>query len=122
MLYECHHGTDPGNRKTLRWFHDQFFDLDVWLDDTGRVESFLLSYDKPRNEHALSWIDGSGFMHARVDDGEGRPGRHKSSPVLLPNGKFPAEAVAARFRAEGAEIDHTIADFVHRTILAYPKG
>lgn len=58
-----------------RWFGDSYFDLFVWLDESDSIVSFQLCYDKPRDEHALTWKKPSNYYHQRVDDGENRPDR-----------------------------------------------
>ncbi len=121
MLYECRHTINDEGPYKLRWFHSSFFDLDVWLAPDGSIHSFLLSYNKPRDEHAIAWSTGSGFLHHKVDDGEGRPGKHKSSPLLLANGDVDVPHLAERFRQESRDISPTIADFILRTILTLPK-
>ena len=119
MLYECHHGVHDRNDLILRWFNDSFFDLDVWESRQGRIDRFLLCYNKPIDEHAISWNCRTGYLHHRVDDGEGRPGKHKSAPLLLSNGHVDVEPLAARFLTESQEMDQIIASFVYAKILDF---
>ena len=109
----------PGTSRR-RWFTDPYFDLIVWQDRDGTVEAFQLSYGKPADEHALTWQRDRGFGHDRIDDGEGEPGRHKSSPILVADGAFPRDAIATRFGRESAGIDAGIARFVSAKILEAP--
>lgn len=95
-----------------RWFSDDAMDLIVWLDENDNIAAFQLCYDKPFAEHALSWRKDSGFMHNRVDDGEGRPGSHKGTPILVPDGGFNLKAIAEKFRQLAQDIDSRTAEFV----------
>ncbi len=73
-----------------RWFTSSTMDLVVWLDETGRLQAFQLCYGKPRQEHALTWSNATGFAHLRVDDGSPPGLGHKNTPILLAEeGKAP---------------------------------
>jgi hypothetical protein len=114
----------PGIREgelTKRWFGDSYFDLFVWLDEANTIVSFQLCYGKPVDEHALTWMFPSIFYHQRVDDGENRPGKSKSTPVLLPDGMFDVRSVERRFLKESKEIDTTVSKFIHQKILDFSK-
>jgi hypothetical protein len=99
------------------WFADDYFDLIVWSDEHREIASFQLCYNKGVDEYALTWIRPSSYHHQRVDDGENRPGRYKSTPVLIPDGSFPAEAIAERFKQESSRLDPALAEFIHEKIL-----
>jgi len=111
----------PGERRR-RWFSDESMDLTVWFDDQDRIAAFELCYDKGRNERALRWRQGLGFVHERVDDGEGRPGRHKASPVLVPDGRFDVKRISRQFEENSREIDARIAVFVTSALTSYPEA
>jgi len=96
-----------------RWFSDDYFDLIVWQDRNGTIVRFELCYDKNKNEHAFVWDQQAGASHLKVDDGEGVPGRHKMSPILVADGSFDREALAARFLKAGKDIDQNITAFVY---------
>ena len=97
-------------------------DLTVWMDKAAAISGFELCYNKERDERAVRWLRNAGFVHERVDDGEGSPGRFKGTPILVPDGLFPVQAVAERFRGESSRIDRTIAVFVYEKLLEYPSG
>jgi hypothetical protein len=80
-----------------RWLTDDRFDLIVWYNSHGAVHGFQLCYDKPYAERALTWITDRGFSHMRVDSGEPNP-FSSMTPILLPDGSFPSERVAAEFQ------------------------
>ena len=70
-----------------RWFQDDEMDLFVWLGERSEIVGFQLAYDKPHAEKAITWKAGTGFRHARVDDGA-RPGHYPGSPLLVAAGAF----------------------------------
>ena len=114
----------PGIREgnlTKRWFGNSFFDLFVWLDEASTIVSFQLCYGKPRDEHALTWKYPSIYYHQRVDDGENRPGKSKSTPVLLTDGVFDVRSIDRRFLDESKDIDPSISEFIHKKILDFNK-
>jgi hypothetical protein len=103
-----------------RWFSDDFFDLIVWYSPRSDIEGFQLCYQKGRDEKALTWFKDAGFSHNRIDNGEGRPGRHKMTPILTPDGLFDKDHILGLFRKESTEIDFTIASFVSEKMMEYP--
>lgn len=119
MLYEVDGVKQYENEPRRRWFVDSHFDLVVWFKDEG-IAGFQLCYDKTDNQHALTWYEGMGYMHNRIDDGENKPGRFKAVPILVPNGHFNSNAVAKDFEKESAELEYAIASFVYNKIRQYP--
>jgi hypothetical protein len=105
-----------------RWFTDEHFDLVIWGDDSSAILGFQLCYDKTRSEHALTWKSGDGFIHNRVDTGEDRPGRYKSTPILVADGEFDVEDVAAKFLGHSDGLDADSRDFIYYKLLDYPIG
>jgi hypothetical protein len=97
-------------------------DLVVWLCDDNSIAGFQLPYDQTRSEHALTWKYRSGFRHDSVDDGEGRPGKYKATPILTPDGIFPAPVIAERFKQRATGIDEAISNFVHTKLLEFPDS
>lgn len=98
-----------------RWFRSDYFDLYVWQGDAGDIIGFQLAYDKEVSEHILTWRRKSGFKHESVDDGEVSGGSNMS-PILVPDGIFPAQTVAARFLDESGGIESGISEFVYEKI------
>ena len=85
-----------------RWISDDYFDLIVWYTPRDTIHGFQLCYDKPRWERALTWSSDRGFSHMEVDSGEDDPHINRT-PVLVPDGSFPAQTVLAEFaRRSGA--------------------
>ena len=81
-----------------RWFSNEDFDLIVWLDDPDdHISGFQLCYDKTAYQRALTWHSEHGYLHNRVDDGENTPGKYKAAPILVCDGIFEKEIIAAQF-------------------------
>lgn len=102
-----------------RWFSGSHFDLIVWHED-GAIVGFQLCYGKPHRERALTWKEGRGYVHTAVDDGEGRSGKYKETPLLVADGVFDSARVAELFRAHSAGIDPDVVAFVLHRILDFP--
>jgi hypothetical protein len=100
-----------------RWFTDEYFDLFVWFGPDGKVCRFELAYGKPSDEHAVAWEGGSGLTHSRVDDGESSPLSNRT-PVIVPDGVFPAADVAERFRQASGGLEAGLAGFVLERLRA----
>lgn len=116
MLKEVRKTRQIKDEMPRRWFTDNAMDLIVWFGDDNKIAAFQLCYDKPFAEHALSWRPGSGFTHNRVDDGEGKPGGHKGTPLLVPDGEFNLMKIAEKFKSSSAEIDNDIAEFIYNQL------
>lgn len=109
----------PGEA-SRRWFSGSNFDLIVWCEEDGAIIGFQLCYGKLQGERALTWKRGTGYVHTTVDDGEGRSGKYKETPLLVQDGAFDAAKVAAQFRAHSSGIDQSVATFVLDRVLAFP--
>jgi hypothetical protein len=105
-----------------RWFTDDYFDLIVWYKGkSSEISGFQLCYDKQRSERALTWREGQGYDHRRIDDGE-VVGRMKMTPVLVPDGLFDSTAIAERFRASSEAIDPEIRELVYEKLMDYSQN
>lgn len=100
------------------WLSDDYFDLIVWHATDDTVYGFQLCYGKPAWERALTWKSDRGFSHMRVDDGEATASVHQT-PILLPDGSFPAQAVAAEFRRRSTELPSDLRHLVLQKIAEY---
>jgi len=105
-----------------RWFSDAHFDLVIWTDDSGDIVGFQLCYDRAHAERALTWRRDTGFSHNAVDSGEGRPGRYKAPPILVADGAFDPQTVAAMFLGHSGALDSRSSDFIYYKLLEYPNG
>ncbi len=110
----------PGDRRR-RWFSSADFDLIVWYDLDGDIFGFELCYDKLRRERSVVWRPGAGFEYMIVDDGEQRPGKHKASPVLVPDGPFDARRIHAALAMECVSLPEEISTYVLRTLERHPS-
>jgi hypothetical protein len=94
-----------------RWLCDDYFDLIVWYETDGGFHGFQLCYDKPGQERSLTWTAKRGFAHTGIDDGEQTPFAN-CTPILVPDGVFPAGLVREQFLNRSAQIDEAIREFV----------
>lgn len=118
MLKEIARLTPLPNEPRRRWFTDRSLDLFVWYDGDGQISGFQLCYGKPHNEHSVTWHTRHGFSHNRVDDGEDDP-RWNRTPILLPDGMFPAASVLDRFERSSQHLEPDLVAFVVRRIQEY---
>jgi hypothetical protein len=119
MLRELENVRQVSGEPARRWFSDEIFDLVVFSDEIGNLISFQLIYDKMGLGRALSWDKTTGYSHHRMDDGEDRPGKPKSTPILLADGLFNKQVIARDFAEISASIDAGVARFVLEKITAY---
>jgi hypothetical protein len=78
----------PGDARR-RVFFAEGLDLTVWFDRDGAVMGFELCYDKGKNERAVRWKSGQGFVHQKVDDGENRPDNKRARQSWSPTASSP---------------------------------
>ena len=121
MLEEVKHVSQLRGEPFRRWFSDETFDLIVWYDSGDSVTGFQLCYRDGSDRKALTWQQDRGFSHKRIDDGEGRPGRYKMTPVLVPDGVFQRDQILALFENESAQIDPEIVRLVTETMRRYAR-
>lgn len=88
-------------------------DLIVWYDPIGEIDGFQLCYDKQHEEKALTWSSECGLLHDQVDDGENRPGRYKSAPILTRDGEIPFTHVLEAFQTLSEDLDPQVRQFVN---------
>jgi hypothetical protein len=77
-----------------RWFHDDYFDLFVWLTGGGEIVHFQLCYGIDSSERALVWHKQGGFFLDGVEDGKSGKGEILGEKQT-PSG---AHSVVARFQ------------------------
>lgn len=120
MLREIPNVQQVPGEPTRRWFFSHKQDLIVWFDTDGVPLAFQLAYGKYRNERALRWKSGRGFLHHAVDDGEGE-GVRKQAPLLVADGYFDAVEVLERFLELSAEVPAHIVEFVSARLQEHPN-
>ena len=111
----------PGEPRR-RWFSQTGLDLIVWFDADKSIHGFQLCYEKNGEEKAITWFSDQGFSHKRIDDGEGRPARHKMTPILVPDGTFDKPGVLALFESTAQQLDPDIVAFVSKILATYPDN
>jgi hypothetical protein len=120
MLRELSSNQRAGEPKR-RWFRSEKFDLIVWMEK-DKVWGFQLCYDRDRQERALTWTSEHGYSHDRIDDGEGNPTKNQT-PILVPDGAFPARKILEAFTSEAVGIDPMIRDtVVERLVALYERS
>lgn len=120
MLQETKGTSQLPGEPFRRWFSDETFDIIVWYTDNKDIMGFQLCYREALDQKALTWFKGKGFTHKRVDDGEGRPFRHKMTPILVPDGIFERDHVLELFEERSKAIDPEVVRIVTQTIKKYP--
>ena len=68
-----------------RWFRDEDFDLIVWFSEQGAPDGFQFCYDRRGHKRAVTWTEGAGYRHDRIDDGKGNRARNRS-PIWVSDG------------------------------------
>jgi hypothetical protein len=116
MLSELSSSQKTGEPKR-RWFRSERFDLIVWMTEKDMVWGFQLCYGRGRQERALTWTSEHGYSHDRIDDGEGNPTKNQT-PILVPDGVFPAREILAGFTGEASAIDSMIRHFVVERLVS----
>lgn len=119
MMRETENVRQIKGESLRRWFWSDYFDLIVWLGYEDEITGFQLCYDKKKKQRVLTWKEGSGFSHDRIDDGESFPDKYKATPILTADGIFEKENIAVRFSEESKKIEKRIADFVYTKITEY---
>ncbi len=104
-----------------RWFSSQQFDLILWLSEDQGFAGFELCYDKQKKEHSIAWSATYGYRHMAVDTGEWRPGKHKSTPILVPDGYFDLKRIRSDFDHVSHSLPQEIAQYVHQALAQYPQ-
>src|SRR5919197_6045866 len=105
MLAELNHARQAAGERYRRWFMDDYFDLIVWYDPDDEIYGFQLCYDKPGRERVITWKKDAGFSHEAVDDGEGRPGKYKMSPIIRRDGRGDGVKIARDFTRRSRSLD-----------------
>lgn len=120
MLREIPSTRQNSNHRKKRWFTNSDMDLFIWFHQQAPVR-FQLSYNKPNNEHAITWDIDSGFCHDSVDSGEQfMHFKYKMTPILVSDGPFDAATVARNFLRASDNIEESLADFIYARLLEYP--
>jgi hypothetical protein len=107
---------EPG-KGLRRWFEDNLYELVVWYRPEGSVLGFQIHYHLKQSERALTWREGEGFTHSRVDSGTGSPLKNLV-PILLPNGSIRWGEVLREFDESSATLEPDLRSFVRQRLEA----
>lgn len=121
MLQKIRGVRQDGSGRERHWFQDDYFDLFAWTDDAGEVVAFQLCYDRLNRERVLAWSESAGYMHRRIDDGEELPTQNLS-PLMVADGWFAADRVAAEFDARSTSIARRWREFIGLKITQAPAN
>ena len=121
MLREQENVSQHEGEPLRRWFYSRQMDLVVWVDEAGAPVGMQLSYEVSSLEKKLlTWLDGRGYSHEDLDEGEDRPFRYKMTPLAVPDGVFEQEEVLNRFLAESEGMENNVREFVAQKLREYP--
>ena len=117
MLVEYKNVRQEPGKGQRRWFEGGLYELVVWYRPDRTVEGFQILYRGEQNERALTWREGEGFQHSRVDDGTESPLKNLT-PILLPNGSIPWDRVRKEFDENCATLEPELRAFVRQRLEA----
>ncbi|MBT3275974.1 MAG: hypothetical protein HN368_22690 [Spirochaetales bacterium] len=116
-MYEIKYVQQRQGERLRRWFTDDYWDLFIWIEETGEISEFQLCYGKPNEERALDWNRNRGYRHSKVSESSsGRIGPSMETPILVQDGLFSKETTTERFLNDSTGIDPKVRDFVHQKI------
>jgi hypothetical protein len=121
MLREIAATRQHPNEPPRRWFHSHEMDLFVWSASPGEIVKFQLTYDKPKNERALTWDATLGYTHDEVDDGTSGT-QHPGTPLLLRSTDPDIEHVLSRFDIEAVEVEGRLRTFICEKLKRYASS
>ena len=102
MLFELGVTRQEPTGPRRRWFTSESCDLILWLNDDESLWGFQFCYDKPANEHALTWARDFGFSHMKVDAGRREHGNE--APILVLDGAFDPVHILDALEKESARV------------------
>ena len=111
----------PGTPRR-RWFSSPQLDLIIWLDADDAIEAFQLCYDKPLQEHSLTWRDGVGYCHQAVDAGDRQGLGHKSTPLLTATTPVDPDRLRRELHRAGARLPADLLRFVDEKLRCHPES
>ncbi len=120
MFVEIPHVRQVTGDPNRKWFRSDAMDLIVWFSPKGAMKGFQLCYNRGPCEHALTWLEGKGSTHDRIDDGESWT-RHKMTPILEADGALDKAALLKAFDAESANLAPEIKALVRQKVLEFEE-
>ncbi|WP_438482485.1 hypothetical protein [Oleiharenicola lentus] len=116
MLKEYKHVRQPVGEGRRRWFEGKVLELIVWYGASEAVAGFQILYRTREGERALTWREGKGFFHSRVDNGTMAPMKNLT-PILLPHESVPWDKLVVEFERAGAELEPELRSLVHARLV-----
>lgn len=105
-----------------RWWESDDLDLVVWLENGPIPTGFQLLYNAGHGEHALTWREGDGIQHHRIDSGDSkRP--FKATPVLATTAPLTPSVwreIVALFENRSPSLEPELRRFVSETLKRHP--
>lgn len=120
MLVEYHLTQQTSEQAYRRWYQDEYFDLFVWQDESEKITSFQLCYDRSGEERVLVWDNERGFEHYQIDDGEFSPCKNMA-PVFLSPTSFSRSEVIPQFDRASIMIIPAISQFIMQKLVEYSR-
>lgn len=117
MLVEYKNVRQEPGKGLRRWFEGNLFELVVWYRPDRTVEGFQILYRHKGRERALTWREGGGFSHSRVDNGTESPLKNLT-PILLPNGSIPWPDVLREFDESSGTLEPDLRALVRQRLEA----
>ena len=107
LLREIHVSQSVEDGLTKRWFAHEDIDLFIWMDESGNLVSYQMSFDKNYAQKALAWDVMQGFSTLGVDEGA-RPGKHPGSPLLIDKPDICVDQAFSLFVENSSDLEPTI--------------
>jgi len=111
MLHEVKNTRQEPGEPFRKCFSDDYFDLIIWYKVGNHIDGFQLCYDKPLNEHALTWERKKGFFHNKVDTQEEFPHKNRT-PILVSDGNFLVKKVMDKFVQNADHLEEATLNFI----------
>ena len=102
-----------------QWYAGPESDLIVWYSDSLTIQGFQFCYRLGKAEKAFTWMEGRGFSHHAVDNGELFYAPQKQTPILYGSEKVNASQVRKRFNRDAKNIRTTIVRLVNEKLNDY---
>ena len=103
-----------------RWYTDNDTDLIVWSKQY-EIVGFQLTVPAGTERDVLTWHEGKKPHVEGLDDGEGRAGRPKMTPILTQRHGVSSTEILRHFRAVAAELPSGLAELIERKLGELPK-
>lgn len=115
MLKELRSTRQIPGEPLRRWYSDNDTDLITWLEQY-RVIGFQLLAPHQGDRAVVTWHEGRQPMVAVLDDGEGRPGRPKMTPILSESRTIDITEVSLHFAAVSTELPPGLTELVQEKL------